>query len=195
MTNPERPSKEELRRLRAWVICLTDALAYIALAKSKSDFVQSDAFFKYKAGRMNVGHAVEKGLLAAAIVSIGQVFKNGSKGPGIASNNTTHLTNLRDQLLECSDVENGWDSGRTRSLLEDFIRSKRDKFLSHFDGNAANVREFNDTGTAISWHPPNPWFRADAFDDLESAVYQLLRSLEHSIKEADITMKTHEGDE
>jgi hypothetical protein len=169
---------EELRRAESWLICLHDALAYIALANQTDAFVTENAMFNYAEGsRRGVAHTIEKGLISAAIVSAGQVFKGGDAGTGIAHNHTAPMVQLRALLFKCSDEANSLSEGESEKMFNALVRDLRDGFISHFDGGKANIVELNANGNAISWRPPNPDFIVEAFVDLEKVLYQMHRSL------------------
>jgi hypothetical protein len=193
---PDKPqvTEDELRRMQAWLICLFDALAYIALARQKDEFVKSGAFFKLHGGKRpaqsEVGHTIEKGLIAAAIASAGQVFKCGGDGEGIAQNHTPNLKRLRDLLFECSDTANSFDQGVSAKIFQENVMYYRDKFVSHFDGKEANITSLDTESDAISWRPPNPCFRADSFGDLEKVLYQMHGSLRHFVTSQTIASKS-----
>lgn len=192
-------SMDELRRAHSWETCLNDAMAYLALARQKDDFVKSGAFFKYglngsAAAQMSVGHAIEKGLVAAAIISAGQVFKNGHFGQHIADNHTQNLRRLRELLYACSDQGNGFEQGYSEKIFAQMVVEFRDGFLSHYDGNKANI-SLSQTGQVESWRSPNPWFRADAFVDLEKVLYHMHRSLGAFLREQKTALSDQEAKE
>ena len=192
-------SSDELRRAHSWETCLNDAMAYLALARQKDDFINSGAYFKYGlsgrgAAQMSVSHAMEKGLVAAAIISAGQVFKNGNVGTHIAGNHTQNLKKLRDLLFVCSDQGNGFEQGYSVKIFKEKVEAYRDVLLSHYDGKMANI-SLSPTGNLASWRAPNPLFRADAFVDLEKVLYHIHRSLGAFLREQKTELSDQEAEE
>ena len=177
-------TKEELRRLQAWQVCLCDARAYLALARRKDEILREDVHFVVgetgNACFIDYGHFLEKGLVAAAIVSAGQIFKRGDNGEGIAENGSEKMEPLRTLLYPCSDKGNGWQEGKSKKRFEELVTRYRDGHVSHFDG---RVAEFTETDQGTSWRGPNPWFKADAFGDLEAILDRMDRSLRQYVSE------------
>lgn len=179
MEEQSQLSPEVLQRLQAWTVCLDDALAYIALARDQTEYARTNAFFMYKGGQREVGYTLDKALIAAAIVSVGQVVKSGREGRHIAGNRDPVLGNLRRLLYLCSDHENGWVEGKTATLVTQLVEAERDSFLAHFDGDKSAIK-FDERGNEF-WRPPNPHYRPDAFTDLEAGLHQMLRALRATI--------------
>lgn len=191
MTDKPQVTKEELRRMKAWLICLSDALAYIALARQKDDFIADKAEFRFASGsRAGVRLTIEKGLVAAAIVSAGQIFKSGRHGDYIADNLSQNLIKLRSQLFQCSDIDNGFAKGESEKIFKDKVSYYRDGFVSHFDGKKAEIKLLAEDSDAISWKGPNPWFRADGFQELEKVLYQMYRSLQQYVTEQTLLFRS-----
>jgi hypothetical protein len=177
-------TKEELRRLQAWQVCLRDARAYLALARRKDEILREDLDFVVgETGNsyfIDYGHFLEKGLVAAAIVSAGQIFKSGYVGTGIAGNHSAKMEPLRTLLYQCSDKGNGWREGKSEKRFEELVTRYRNGHVSHFEGKAAEITE---TENGFSWKGPNPWFDASAFADLENILDQMDRSLRQYVSE------------
>ena len=184
ITSVPQITKEDLRRLQAWQVCLRDARAYLALARRKDEILREDVHFVVgetgNACFIDYGHFLEKGLVAAAIVSAGQIFKSGNNGEGIAENGSEKMKRLRDLLLQCSDKANGWPAGKSEKRFKELVTWYRDGHVSHFDGKAA---KFSETEQGTSWRGPNPWFKADAFGDLEAILDRMDRSLRQYVSE------------
>jgi hypothetical protein len=175
---------EELRRLQAWQVCLCDARAYLALARRKDEILREDVHFVVgetgNAYSIDYGHSFKKGLVAAAIVSAGQIFKGGDHGPGISQNRSEKMIRLGSQLWQCSDKGNGWEDGKSEKRFDELVKRFRDGHVSHFDGKAAEITE---TDQGFSWKGPNPWFDASSFTDLENILDQMDRSLRQYVSE------------
>lgn len=161
----------QLRRLKAWLVCVSDASSYLAIARTNEELIDQGAFIEHGTGETRIGHALEKGLVAAAIISLMQIVVTGKGSNDICSNRDLGtIGEIRAALYQYSDQKNGWGSGHTEKLLEE-TRLQRHAFLAHYDGSKAAIKlTENADPLSFSWCPPNPWYRADAFSELDAAT-------------------------
>ena len=184
-------TREELWRLKAYVICLADAAEYLAIAQRTRDFLPENSLMKFEGGYVSIEYAIHRGLIAAALVSISQIFNTGYAGSGIAgnkahaaNNDLDRLENIIKQMLAYSDQKNGWSNGHTGIIMQDRVLFLRDKFLAHYDESVAGIGVSKDDPTLISWKPPNPQLDPSAFDDVLAAVLEMRRFLQAVIRMA-----------
>lgn len=179
---------EELMRVEAWCICLRDASLYIELAQSTGIFLtaESSMLVPFKghcfSGHLKIAPLIERGMVAAAIVLTGSIYKSGYAGHGVAKNVTQNLKTIRERAETFSDKFNGWPNGQTSKVFRRYVEAERDGFLAHYDGSRANIVHDPLDGT-LSWQPPSPWYDPSAFEDMKMAICAMLKGLSQFLHE------------
>ena len=179
---------EELMRVEAWCICLRDACLYLELAQNTGNFLtaESSQLMPYESssfkGHLKIEPLIKRGMIAAAIVLTGSLYKNGDAGPGIAGKGIANLVELRGRAETFSDEFNCWPIGQTGKVLKRDVMAERDGFLTHYDGSRADIQR-DPLGRITSWAAPSPRYDASAFEDMKRAITAMHKGLTQFLRD------------
>ena len=145
MVIKEHDLTPEFNRVSIWEEALRNSYHYLLSIKDFDKVeIDKEAYINYEfnGGVVNFHKELttNHGLREAAIINFMSIFSSGKEGNMIAGQRNEKIKELREKLIENSIQDLGWSINAFDNFLE-VIKTQRDKFLAHYDGDAGDFKE------------------------------------------------------